>query len=180
MEFHKSAPKSYLRGSALILTFRPSPVPLPNKEPTPNCPRVRFPGLVDKKLLSLDNSASLALIIHSNHLTANGKLLPSAGWWEWLQECDFALAINCTTGIKLRDAWNRGRFLSGVEVDDLGVCEFKGFMYGERLAVMIHIIAQFSGSNGLTKDNRVCWEDGEIGVEFLESISRSAFVQNSR
>lgn len=71
------------------------------------------------------------------------------------------MSIEDTAGVEFRDIWNWDLALGLVEIDDflgcaLECCEV--YEFGDKNVEKDMV---------LTQDDRVGWEDGEFGVEFL-------------
>jgi hypothetical protein len=97
-------------------------------------------------LLSLDNGAWLALVVHAQNLGSDFELAAIACYGEWLEELDLALSIKDVFGVELGHAFDGFRVAARVEVNN--------FLVGmlER------------------KDDGVGWEGREGGVELLFSV----------
>lgn len=101
---------------------------------------------IDESLLRLDNRTRLALVVDAKHLASDLKLATLTRNGDWLQEFEFALAVEDVLGVELRYA-----------VDGLGI--------GAGVKVDHFLVSVFEGQN-----NGVCREGGELGVQFLERL----------
>lgn len=109
-----------------FLTLRPAPVTLTNQKAARQDLRVDLASrLINDRLLGLNNGAGLALVVDSNHLVAQLKLLPSTGWREGLEDCKLTLAVNAVAVVQL---WNTGdvdSLLTRIEISHLLVGELE-------------------------------------------------------
>jgi hypothetical protein len=96
--------------------------------------------------LGLHDRAGAALVPDADNLGAGFELLAFGGGREGLEELDESLAVNSAGSVESGDAWDPDGFLRGVKVD---------YFLGVRLE---------------GEDYGVCWEDGEVGMKFLERL----------
>lgn len=109
-----------------FLTFRPAPVTLTNQKAARQNLRVNLAALlVDNRLLGLNDGTGLALVIDSNHLVAQLKLPPSAGWWEGLQDCELALAVNAVAVVQIGNTGDVDGLLACIEISHLLIGELE-------------------------------------------------------
>lgn len=80
---------------------------------------------VHNRLLGLNHSAGLALIIDTNHLIAELKLATFAGGREWLQHRELALTIDTVTVVQVRHTGNVNSLLTCIEIGHLLISEFE-------------------------------------------------------
>jgi len=130
------------------LTLRSSPTTLPDVKPTPHGSGIHLARrFIHKRLLRLDDSSRLALIIHTQHLASYFEAHALGCHRERLEELELALAVKDMLGVELGDAVNRRAVGARVEIDHFLVCMLK------------------------RKDDRVGWEGGEVGVKFLLQVN---------
>ena len=110
--------------------FRSAPVALPNKERTPYHPAVNLSsGLVNDRLLRLNHTTRLALVIYANDLGTELEGLAGGSWWERLEEGDQSLAIYDTARVEFWCAWDGStRALTGIKVDNFLGSVFEGLL----------------------------------------------------
>lgn len=110
-----------------FLTLGTAPATLSNQETAGQNLRVDFSRLlVNDRLLSLYDSAGLALVIDTNDLVAQLKLATSASRRERLQDSQLALAVDTMAVVKLGNTRDMGSLLAGIKISDLLVSELEG------------------------------------------------------
>lgn len=148
------------------LTFWSTPVTLPDKKVTADSLRIYLPGfLVHDRLLCLHDSPRLALIVDTNDLVSQLEFLASARCWKGLQDGEFTLAIDHSTGVELRNTRDGRTLRARVEIGDFLVCEFESWLEQRVSVSLVHWKLRRMPSH--TKDQRVGREDSEIGMKFL-------------
>jgi hypothetical protein len=85
-------------------TLRPTPATLSNRKGRAHDPGVHLArALLRQLMFHLCDSARFALVVHSNHLPSELKLLASRGRRNILENGDLTLAIYNSARIELRD-----------------------------------------------------------------------------
>jgi hypothetical protein len=146
-------------------SLRPPPIPLPNIKRTPNRPRIHLSTLpIHNILLLLDHASCFPLIVDPDNLGSQLEFATRGGRRQRFQEFDEPLAVYYARGVEFRDAGDGDSAFGGVEIYYFLRGLFEGCKVLDRGG-----IGREGGSR--TEDYGVGWEDGEVGVEFLDRVS---------
>lgn len=109
------------------LTLGTTPVTLANQETAGQNLRVHLAALlINNRLLSLNDSTRLALVINPNDLVAQLELATRTGRGERLQDGNLALAVNAEAVIQVGNTGDANGLLARIETSHLLVGELEG------------------------------------------------------
>lgn len=147
-------------------TLGAAPVALADEEGASRDARVDLAGSdLDEVRLGLDDRARATLVVDAEDLGTDLELVASRGSGQRLEELDLALAVDDAGSVEVGDAGDLDGLLGLVEVNHfLGrALESCG---GERSVATLQLLYHMAV---LTQEDGVGWEDGEIGMVFLEA-----------
>lgn len=108
-------------------TFRSTPISLTNKEVAAHSLRIHFSSLlVHNRLLRLHNRSRLALVVNTDNLIPQFKLLAGACCRKGLQDGKLPLTIYYAAVVEVRDAGDRRRLRTRIEIGNFLVGELEG------------------------------------------------------